>query len=103
MYKRQALDSELPFEILNLGGAKPVTLAALVQALEAATGRRARLDPQPAQPGDVPATCASVEKAERLLGFRARVPLAEGLKRSVEWYRARAGGRERAVGSRGRA
>ena len=56
-------------------------------ALEAATGKRARLDRQPDQPGDVPVTYAAVEKAERLLGFRARVPLEEGLRRSVEWYR----------------
>jgi UDP-glucuronate 4-epimerase len=42
------------------------------------------------QAGDVPVTFASVEKAERLLGFRARVPLEEGLKRAVAWYRASA-------------
>jgi nucleoside-diphosphate-sugar epimerase len=33
-------------------------------------------------------TYASTEKAERLLGFKARVPLEEGLRRSVEWHRA---------------
>jgi UDP-glucuronate 4-epimerase len=95
-----ALDSDLPFEILNLGGAQPVTLAALVEALEAATGRKARLDRQPAQPGDVPVTFASVEKAARLLGFRSRVPLEEGLRRSVEWYRTTVGGRGSDFGSR---
>jgi UDP-glucuronate 4-epimerase len=82
-----ALESALPFEIVNLGGAHPVTLAELVAALERATGRRARLDRQPLQPGDVPVTYADVAKAERLLGFRARVPLAEGLGTAVEWYR----------------
>ncbi len=82
-----ALSVPLSFEIINLGGAHPVTLADLVRALEAATGRTAILDRQPDQPGDVPVTYAAVEKAERLLGFRARVPLEEGLRRSVEWYR----------------
>ena len=75
------------FEIVNLGGASPVTLSELVARVEEATGRKARLDRQPAQPGDVPVTYASVEKAERLLGFRARVPLADGLRRTVEWFR----------------
>jgi UDP-glucuronate 4-epimerase len=83
----EALESGLPFEIVNLGGAHPVTLSALVAALEAATGRHAVLDRQPEQPGDVPVTYAAVEKAERLLGFRARVPLKEGLARAVEWHR----------------
>jgi UDP-glucuronate 4-epimerase len=83
-----ALASDPPgFEIVNLGGATPVTLTELVAAIEKATGRRAILERQPSQPGDVPVTYASVEKAERVLGFRARVPLAEGLRRSVEWYR----------------
>lgn len=82
-----ALAADISFDIVNLGGAQPVTLADLVRAVEAATGRKARLDRLPAQAGDVPVTFASVEKAERLLGFRARVPLAEGLRRSVEWHR----------------
>ena len=86
-----ALDSgtDPGFEIVNLGGAHPVTLTELVSGIERATGRKARLDRQPPQPGDVPVTYASVEKAERLLGFRARVPLAEGLARSVQWFRQR--------------
>jgi len=93
-----ALESRIPFEIVNLGGAHPVTLAELVAALERATGRSARLDRQPMQPGDVPVTFASVEKAERLLGFRARVPLEEGLRRAVAWYRESGGGRQEAGG-----
>ena len=83
-----ALEHATPgFEIVNLGGAHPVTLSELVLAIEKATGRTARLSRQPVQAGDVPVTYASVEKAERLLGFRARVSLADGLSRSVEWYR----------------
>jgi len=82
-----ALKRPAGFEIINLGGASPVTLSALVAAIETATGKRARLDRRPEQPGDVPVTYAAVEKAAKLLGFRARVPLAEGLARSVEWQR----------------
>jgi len=75
------------FEIINLGGAHPVTLPELVAQVETATGKRAKLDRQPEQPGDVPVTFASVEKAERVLNYRARVPLPEGLRRAVEWHR----------------
>jgi len=82
-----ALQSSLPFEIVNLGGAHPVTLAELVAAIERATGRTARLERQAVPPGDVPVTFAAVARAERLLGFRARVPLDEGLRRSVSWFR----------------
>jgi UDP-glucuronate 4-epimerase len=82
-----ALTLPASFEIINLGGAHPVTLSDLVAAIEKATGKKATLDRRPDQPGDVPATYADVTRAERLLGFKARVPLEEGLRRSVEWYR----------------
>ncbi len=82
-----ALFRPISFDIINLGGSHPVTLAGLVEALEAVTGRRAVLDRRPDQPGDVPVTYAAVDKARRMLGFTARVPLEEGLKRSVAWYR----------------
>ena len=85
-----ALDRSLSFDIVNLGGAHPVTLSELVSALERATGHAARLERLPDQPGDVPVTFAAVDKAERVLGFRARVPLEEGLRRTVAWYRAHA-------------
>jgi UDP-glucuronate 4-epimerase len=86
-----ALEAAFEFEIVNLGSAHPVTLTQLVEALEAATGKRARLDRRPNQAGDVPVTFASVEKAQRLLGFRPRVTLADGLRRSVDWFRSQAG------------
>jgi UDP-glucuronate 4-epimerase len=75
------------FEIVNLGGAHPITLGELVAHIETAVGKKAKLDRQPDQPGDVPATFAEVSKAARLLGYEPRVPIAEGLRRYVEWYR----------------
>jgi UDP-glucuronate 4-epimerase len=73
------------FDVINLGGSRPVTLANLVSALERASGKRAVLDHRPDQQGDVPLTCADVSKAKAVLGWEARVPLAEGLSRYVAW------------------
>jgi UDP-glucuronate 4-epimerase len=82
-----ALDRRWPqFEVLNLGGARPVTLKELVSAIERALGKHARLDRQPDQPGDVPLTCAATEKAERLLGWRASTSIDEGLARFATWF-----------------
>jgi UDP-glucuronate 4-epimerase len=41
----------------------------------------------PMQPGDVPATWADTGLIEDLTGFRARVPVREGVQRFVNWYR----------------
>jgi UDP-glucuronate 4-epimerase len=86
-----ALRLSAGFEIINLGGARPTTLASLVTEVERATGKTARILREPDQPGDVPVTFADVSKAERLLGFRAQVSLEDGLARSVAWHRGQGG------------
>jgi UDP-glucuronate 4-epimerase len=78
---------ELPFDIFNLGNSHPVSLNELIETLERVTGRvaiRARKD---LQPGDVPITWASTEKAARMLGYRPATPLAEGVEKFVRWLR----------------
>ncbi len=81
-----AIDHAWPhFEVINLGGSRPVTLTELVQGIERAAGKKAVLDKKPLQPGDVPLTCASTTKSEKLLGFKAQVSIDEGLKRYITW------------------
>ena len=81
-----AVDRAWPqFEVINLGGSRPVTLNELVAGIEKASGKKAILDRQPMQPGDVPLTCAATQKSEKLLGFKAKVSLDEGLKRYFAW------------------
>ena len=61
--------------------AQPVKLIDLVHSLENALGKRAVLDFQAPQPGDVSLTWADISKARRLLGFEPRTSLASGLER----------------------
>jgi UDP-glucuronate 4-epimerase len=76
------------FEILNLGGADTTALGDLVLWLAEELAVEPRIDYLPEQPGDVPITYADVGKAQRLLGYSPRVPIREGLRRFVAWYRA---------------
>jgi UDP-glucuronate 4-epimerase len=78
----------LPFDVFNLGNSHPVNLGDLVAALERVSGRKSILDKQALQPGDVPLTWASIEKAGRLLSYKPAMPLEEGLRRFAEWYRS---------------
>jgi UDP-glucuronate 4-epimerase len=77
------------FEILNLGGAETTALRDLVQWIAEELAVEPRIEYLPAQPGDVPITYADVSKAGRLLGYSPKVPIREGLRRFVSWYRAR--------------
>ncbi len=83
-------ERRLGFEIFNLGESQTTRLDELIRLLERALGRPAIVDRQPLQPGDVPATFADISKARRLLGYRPRVPVAEGIPKFVEWFRQRA-------------
>ena len=77
------------FEIVNLGGSAANTLAQLISGIEEITGKKAKINCLPDQPGDVPLTFADVSKAGRLLGYAPGTPLRRGLERYVEWVRAR--------------
>jgi len=76
----------LGFEIINLGGDRPVPIQGVIQLLEDLLGRKAQINQQPRHPADVPATWADTAKARRLLGWKPEVALEEGLKRTAEWY-----------------
>lgn len=83
-----ALDKPLGNEVLNLGRGSPCVLKDFISTIENLCGRRANINVMPMQPGDVPRTCADTSKAERLLGYKAKVGLEEGLRETLNWYQS---------------
>lgn len=79
--------STAPFALYNIGHGSPVALMDFVHALERATGRTARCDFKPMQPGDVPRTWADTDALFEKVGYRPQVGVDEGVARFVEWYR----------------
>jgi len=75
------------YEVINLGNDRTVTLSEMIAQLERALGVTARIDRQPEQPGDVPQTWASIDKATSLLGYRPETPFAAGVDRFCAWLR----------------
>src|SRR5687768_7476766 len=73
------------YEVINLGSGHPVTLIELIHLVAQVAGQPARLRRYPNQPGDVPQTWASIEKARALLAYRPRTSLPDGLVRFAEW------------------
>src|SRR5205823_5310999 len=67
------------WDIFNLGENETVQLKDLIKAIEAAVGRKAKINRLPEQPGDVPLTCADISKARRLLGYNPTTKLRDGL------------------------
>lgn len=78
---------QLGFEIFNLGESQTVTLSYLIELLEKELGKKAIIDRQPPQPGDVPITFADVSKARAKLGYHPHIKIEEGIKLFIDWFR----------------
>jgi len=76
-----------PYRIYNIGGSHPVELMHFIDALENELGRKARKNMLPLQKGDVKETVADVVDLEEATHFRPQIPVEEGIRRFVEWYR----------------
>ena len=86
---RAAIDyDQSNYEVFNLGESQTVELRELIALLEENLGRKAIIERQPMQPGDVPATFADVSKARKLLNYNPQTKIADGIPRFVEWFRA---------------
>jgi UDP-glucose 4-epimerase len=84
-----ALASDVSDEVFNVASGVETSLNELAAALGRAMGVRVAPEYGPERKvNPVPRRLASTEKAKRLLGFTASVPLDEGLSRLVKWWRA---------------
>lgn len=84
--------SYAPWRIYNIGNNNPVELKDYIAALEQALGKEARKELLPLQPGDVPDTYADVDDLVRDFDYKPQMPLQEGMKRFVDWFRGYYGG-----------
>src|SRR5258707_11205228 len=85
---RSAIDyDKTDYEVINLGESRTVELRELIALLEKELGKRAQIDRQPLQPGDVPQTFADIAKARRLLGYNPQTQIEEGIHTFVRWFR----------------
>ena len=78
---------EFGCEIFNLGESQTVKLNRLIELLEAALGKKAVIDRQPLQPGDVPITFADISKSRDRLGYNPQVKIEQGIKLFADWFR----------------
>jgi len=80
--------SSAPWRVYNIGNNNPVDLLDVVELLEKSIGKKAIRELEPMQPGDVPATYADVDALMKEVDFKPATPIAEGIARFIDWYRA---------------
>jgi UDP-glucuronate 4-epimerase len=77
---------EFGYEIFNLGESQTVKLTRLIELLEAAFDKKAVIDRQPMQLGDVPITFADISRAREKLGYNPHVKIEQGISLFVNWF-----------------
>ena len=82
-----AAESETKGEVFNIGGGSRVTLKEALKTIQEVLGKDARVVYEESQKGDMKHTYADISKAKKLLGYRPKTKLKEGLEREVVWIR----------------
>ena len=77
------------YELINLGNDQTVTLSEMVETIEGVVGKKAIVDRQPEQPGDVHQTWADISKAKMFLGYESTTTFKQGVEKFVEWCEAK--------------
>lgn len=75
-------------EAVNLGAGFEVTIRDLAETIAKLTGFAGRLVWNTSLPDGQPRRCLDTTRAATYFGFRASTPFEEGLRRTIEWYRA---------------
>jgi GDP-L-fucose synthase len=75
-------------EPVNLGSGEEIAIRDLADLVAVETGYSGVIRWDTSKPNGQPRRRLDVSRAERLFGWRAATPLREGLKKTVEWYRA---------------
>lgn len=83
----QCDQDSVPHRVFNLGNSRAEPLMDFIAAFEQAIGRKAEIQFQPMQPGDVAATWADLAESRDVLGYQPTTAIGEGVPRFVAWFR----------------
>jgi len=83
---RSAIDRIFKCEVFNLGNHKSEQLMDVVSLIEQNLGKKAEIDFQPMQPGDVPESFADIEKSVDMLSYNPITNVDVGIKKFIDWY-----------------
>jgi len=71
---------------INIGAGFEITIKDLVELISDLTGFKGKIIWDTSKPDGQPRRCLDTSKAEKEFGFKAKIPLKEGLKKTIDWY-----------------
>jgi UDP-glucuronate 4-epimerase len=78
--------SPAPYKIYNIGNSQPVKLMEFIHSIENNLGKKAIIEYEPMQAGDVKKTWADVSHLEKDYGYKPKYSVEAGIKQFVAWY-----------------
>ncbi len=82
----KSLEKIFPFEIFNLGGNGSIDLETYVNLIEKYLTKKAIKNYTEMQIGEMEVTFADTSKATKLLEFKPKTPIEEGIKTYITWF-----------------
>jgi len=82
-------------EPVNLGAGREISIRELSEKIAALCDFKGALEWDPTKPDGQPRRSLDVSRAKKLLGWSAKTPLEDGLKRTIAWYRESIAARSR--------
>jgi UDP-glucose 4-epimerase len=77
---------EVAGQTFQAGTGRETSVRRLAETILAVGGREGSIDYKPPRHGDVARNFSDITKATERLGYRPRVELADGLRRTIEWF-----------------
>ncbi len=86
LIRLMASDEKMP---VNLGNPSEFTMLELVESVLATIGTQGVITFHPLPQDDPRQRCPDITRARELLDWKPRIPLAEGLRPTIEWFTSR--------------
>ena len=78
----------IPFRVLNIASGKPIELKKFLLLIELNLGKKAIINKLPLQLGDVYKTHSSIKKINKLVNYKPKMSIENGIKEFVHWYKS---------------
>ena len=84
---KAACTTNSKYDVFNLGNHKSENLMDMIGMIEENLGKKAKIDFQPMQPGDIPESFADIDKSIKLLNFKPITDISKGIPKFINWYK----------------
>ena len=73
---------------LNIGTSEEIKIKDLIEMIVQISGKKLRIKYDVTKPSGAARRCPDISKPMRLIGYRPKVRLAEGLRETINWYKS---------------